>query len=78
LPPSPVSTWPVANEALSDATKATARAISSGRPIGPSDEAPSIDLVLGYHEANNSLLLRTFLSRVDDMVGNVARSSKKS
>jgi LysR family hca operon transcriptional activator len=32
-------------------------------------EAPSIDLVLGYHKANNSPLLKTFLSRVDDMIG---------
>jgi LysR family transcriptional regulator, hca operon transcriptional activator len=41
-------------------------------------EAPSIDLVLGYHKANNSPLLRTFLSRVDDMVSHVAKSSGKS
>ena len=40
--------------------------------------APSIDLVLGYHKANNSPLLRTFLSRVDDMIGHVAKSSGKS
>ena len=37
------------------------------RPLA--GEAPSIDLVLGYHKANNSLLLKTFLSRVDDMIG---------
>ena len=42
-----MSAWPVTNEALSDATKTTARAISSGRPIRPGGEAPSIDLVLG-------------------------------
>jgi len=39
--------------------------------------APSIDLVLGYHKANNSLLLKTFLSRVDDMISHVAKSSGK-
>jgi LysR family hca operon transcriptional activator len=36
--------------------------------------APSIDLVLGYHKANNAPLLRTFLSRVDDLIGHVAKS----
>jgi LysR family transcriptional regulator, hca operon transcriptional activator len=41
-------------------------------------EAPSIDLVLGYHKANNAPLLKTFLSRVDDMIGHVAKSSGKS
>jgi len=41
-------------------------------------EAPSIDLVLGYHKANNSPLLKTFLSRVDDMISHVAMSSRKS
>ena len=46
------------------------------RPLA--GEAPSIDLVLGYHKANNSPLLRTFLSRVDDMISHVAKSSEKS
>ncbi len=46
------------------------------RPLA--GEAPSIDLVLGYHKANNSPLLRTFLSRVDDMISHVAKSPKKS
>jgi LysR family transcriptional regulator, hca operon transcriptional activator len=41
-------------------------------------EAPSIDLVLGYHKANNSPLLRTFLSRVDEMIRHVSKSSEKS
>jgi LysR family hca operon transcriptional activator len=45
------------------------------RPLA--GEAPSIDLVLGYHKANNSPLLKTFLSRVDDMVSHVAKSSRK-
>jgi LysR family hca operon transcriptional activator len=40
--------------------------------------APSIDLVLGHHKANNSPLLKTFLSRVDDMIGHVAKSFRKS
>jgi LysR family hca operon transcriptional activator len=46
------------------------------RPLA--GEAPSIDLVLGYHKANNSPLLKTFLSRVDDMISHVAKSFKKS
>ena len=46
------------------------------RPLA--GEAPSIDLVLGCHKANNSPLLKTFLSRVDDMIGHVAKSSGKS
>jgi LysR family hca operon transcriptional activator len=48
----------------------------TSRPLA--GEAPSIDLVLGYHKANNSPLLRTFLSRVDDMISHVAKSSEKS
>jgi DNA-binding transcriptional LysR family regulator len=31
-------------------------------------EAPTIDLVVGYHKANTSPILRTFLSRIDDPV----------
>jgi len=46
------------------------------RPLA--DEAPSIDLVLGYHKANNSPLLKTFLSRVDDMISHVAKSFRKA
>jgi LysR family hca operon transcriptional activator len=46
------------------------------RPLA--GEAPSIDLVLGYHKANNAPLLKTFLSRVDDMIGHVAKSFRKS
>jgi LysR family hca operon transcriptional activator len=45
------------------------------RPLA--DEAPSIDLVLGYHKANNSPLLRTFLSRVDDMISHVAKKLRE-
>jgi LysR family hca operon transcriptional activator len=46
------------------------------RPLA--GEVPSIDLVLGYHKANNSPLLRTFLSRVDEMISHASKSSKKS
>jgi LysR family hca operon transcriptional activator len=30
-------------------------------------EAPTIDLVVGYHKANTSPILKTFLSRIDDL-----------
>jgi LysR family hca operon transcriptional activator len=30
-------------------------------------EAPTIDLVVGYHKANTSPILRTFLSRIDEL-----------
>jgi LysR family transcriptional regulator, hca operon transcriptional activator len=48
----------------------------TSRPL--EGEAPSIDLVLGYHKANNSPLLQTFLSRVDEMICHVSKSSGKS
>jgi LysR family transcriptional regulator, hca operon transcriptional activator len=48
----------------------------TSRPLA--GEAPSIDLVLGYHKANNAPLLRTFLSRVDEMVRRVSASSGRS
>ncbi len=31
-------------------------------------EAPTIDLVVGYHRANTSPILKTFLSRIDDLI----------
>jgi LysR family hca operon transcriptional activator len=31
-------------------------------------EAPTIDLVFGYHWGNTSPVLKVFLSRVDDMI----------
>ena len=37
--------------------------------------APSIDLVLGYHKANTSPLLKLFLSRTDDLI---TRASQRS
>jgi LysR family transcriptional regulator, hca operon transcriptional activator len=41
-------------------------------------EAPSIDLVLGYHKANSSSLLQKLLSRVDEMIRHVSKSSGES
>lgn len=37
------------------------------------EDAPAIDLVVGYHKANASPLLELFLSRMDDMVARVAK-----
>ena len=37
-------------------------------------EAPTIDLVVGYHKANTSPILRTFLSRIDELT---TRTSSK-
>jgi LysR family hca operon transcriptional activator len=42
------------------------------RPI--KDDAPTIDLVVGYHRANASAILKLFLSRLDELI---ARVSKK-
>ncbi len=46
------------------------------RPLTGS--APSIDLVLGYHKANNSPLLKLFLSRTDDLIARVSKRSALS
>jgi LysR family hca operon transcriptional activator len=37
--------------------------------------APTIDLVLGYHEANTSPILKLFLSRTDDLIARVSKRS---
>jgi len=44
------------------------------RPI--KGEPPTIDLVIGYHRANSSPVLALFLSRVDDMIARVLKTSK--
>ena len=41
------------------------------RPIA--GEAPTIDLALGYHRANNSPILRLFLSKADELIDRVSR-----
>jgi LysR family hca operon transcriptional activator len=35
------------------------------RPLG--DDAPTIDVAVGYHKANTSPILKRFLSRIDDL-----------
>lgn len=37
---------------------------------------PTIDLVVGYHKANSSPLLGTFVSRLDELIASVAHSDR--
>ena len=41
------------------------------RPLA--GKVPTIDLVVGHHKANNSPLLRLFLSRLDELIARVAK-----
>lgn len=45
-----------------------------GRPLA--GEAPKIDLVLGYHKANTSPLLRFFLSKAEEMISHVSERAR--
>jgi LysR family transcriptional regulator, hca operon transcriptional activator len=40
-------------------------------------EAPTIDLVIGYHKANTSPILRKFLSRVDDLTARISTKDRR-
>jgi len=40
-------------------------------------KAPTIDLVIGYHKANTSPILRTFLSRFDDLTARISGKSRR-
>ena len=42
------------------------------RPLA--ENAPTIDLLLGYHKANTSPLLKLFLSRTDDLIARVTKT----
>jgi len=46
----------------------------TSRPL--KGEAPTIDLVVGYHKANTSPILRTFLSRIDDLTARISRKGR--
>jgi LysR family transcriptional regulator, hca operon transcriptional activator len=39
-------------------------------------EAPTIDLVVGYHKANTSPILRTFLAKIDDLTARASANSR--
>ncbi len=41
-------------------------------------ETPTIGLVVGYHKANTSPILRIFLSRIDDLIAEVSRGTRRS
>jgi LysR family hca operon transcriptional activator len=40
-------------------------------------EAPTIDLVVGYHKANTSPILKTFLSRIDDLNARISSKGRR-
>jgi LysR family transcriptional regulator, hca operon transcriptional activator len=40
-------------------------------------KAPTIDLVIGYHKANTSPILRTFLSRIDDLTASISSKARR-
>src|ERR1700675_257647 len=46
----------------------------TSRPI--KGDAPTIDLVIGYHKANTSATLKLFLSRVDDLIARVSQKGR--
>jgi len=47
----------------------------TSRPL--KGEAPTIDLVVGYHKANTSPILRMFLSRIDDLTTRVSSKARR-
>jgi len=47
----------------------------TSRPL--KGEAPTIDLVVGYHKANTSPILRMFLSRIDDLITRVSNKAPR-
>ena len=42
----------------------------TSRPIR--GDAPTVDLVVGYHKANTSPILKTFLSKIDDLTARIS------
>jgi LysR family hca operon transcriptional activator len=40
-------------------------------------ETPTIDLVVGYHKANTSPILRTFLSRIEDLTARISSKHRR-
>jgi LysR family hca operon transcriptional activator len=39
--------------------------------------APTIDLVVGYHKANTSAILRTFLSRIAELTARISNKGRQ-
>jgi LysR family hca operon transcriptional activator len=48
----------------------------TSRPIR--GDAPTIDLVVGYNKANRSLILKLFLSRIDDLSAQMSSKGWKA
>jgi LysR family transcriptional regulator, hca operon transcriptional activator len=46
----------------------------ASRPL--KGKAPTIDLVVGYHEANASQILKLFLSKIDELIRRVAKKPR--
>jgi LysR family transcriptional regulator, hca operon transcriptional activator len=40
-------------------------------------EPPTIDLVVGYHKANTSPILKMFLSRIDDLTARISGTTRR-
>jgi LysR family hca operon transcriptional activator len=47
----------------------------TSRPL--KGEAPTIDLVIGYHKGNTSPILKMFLSRVDDLTSRLSSEARR-
>jgi LysR family hca operon transcriptional activator len=47
----------------------------TSRPIR--GEAPTVDLVVGYHKANTSPILKTFLSKIDDLIARISNKAHR-
>jgi LysR family hca operon transcriptional activator len=41
-------------------------------------ETPTIDLVIGYHKANTSQILKTFLSKIDDLTTRISHKARRN
>jgi LysR family transcriptional regulator, hca operon transcriptional activator len=46
------------------------------RPLA--GEAPTIDLVIGYHKANTSPILRTFVSRIHELAAGISSKARRT
>ena len=41
-------------------------------------KTPIIDLVIGYHKANTSPILKTFLSKIDDLTTRISSKARRN
>jgi LysR family hca operon transcriptional activator len=41
-------------------------------------ETPTIDFVIGYHKANTSPILKTFLSKIDDLTARISSKARRN